>query len=827
MTYQELINNPRSKKNILCMMRSKQELKFFTSTGGNNYEKATDFFAESMTIDGVMVGINYDVTTKKLSFSYPTDPSAHQVFVTYKHLFSNFPLVLPHDLGAGGELYFEPRISDIGELKLELDYENTGIALESSSSISLENNDGYFDDFFDTHIWENQAVEFYYYFEQLPLNSARLIYKGLIENKSFNPKQVKFSIKDRFYSLRNKLNLPVYELADGSFDSAVLGRPKRRLYGEFSKLKCPSIDQFKGEFSIAGTISGASGSSVITGISTEFLKYVTPGDVVTAVSGGATKEISVASVDSDTQITTSEPLTFSFSGVSTTVKTDIAARHFNRRWSISGHELFEFAPLITNILGPSFLEMANTSDFEVDDLVEILGSRYVIRSIFQNKIRLNQTLDPAPAVGDSVLKVPCFAAYYGTKELVYTRDFTLENNVDHAILVLNDNCEENIFHPKLKEPSIVFTNGSRVLTSASDLRNICKPRDMIKPSGVTYANYYEILSVDELQITLRTVFTDATITQTALVKEIDWVNDDSIICVDCIGKGDTKWLRYASDIVKDIIVNDAGESVNAASFNDALTDAGFKLSAAFPLDVGNDFPVIKDCISDINKSVFGSVYYDGDYNFKYSILNSNKSTTIKTLKEDDVLSYDSITKNNIINVGVIEYKPETSLSTGEVFTNNTQKTSEFVNRTSGIKAQKTLSTLIFNESDALLMLNRYLFFNSLTNSIVKIKAKLNLSELNLNDPVQISFDRIYKRYGGKNKTKIGIVNLVSKDDSTTTIQINDVSGIFNRVPSIAPNTLSDIGTTEADDIAKFGFIVDNINETPDNSEEFLGANLIG
>jgi hypothetical protein len=229
----------------------------------------------------------------------------------------------------------------------------------------------------------------------------------------------------------------------------------------------------------------------------------------------------------------------------------------------------------------------------------------------------------------------------------------------------------------------------------------------------------------------------------------------------------------------------------------------------------------------VNKSVFGSLFYDEDYNFKYSILNSNKPESLKVLYEDDVIGYDVITKNRIINRAKINYKYHTDLVTGEVTTDSLTMTSEFVDKLIKFSKEEILDTYLFNESDAQVILERFLFFNSLTNSIVRIKGKLNLASLNLNDVVKLELDRIYRRYSGGDRTKLGLINFLEKDENSCTIQVNDLGGIFNRVPSIAPDTLSDFSGSTPDSIAKYGYIVDNLTETPSNDETYLGSNLIG
>jgi len=92
----------------------------------------------------------------------------------------------------------------------------------------------------------------------------------------------------------------------------------------------------------------------------------------------------------------------------------------------------------------------------------------------------------------------------------------------------------------------------------------------------------------------------------------------------------------------------------------------------------------------------------------------------------------------------------------------------------------------------------------------------------------ISLDRMFKRFGTANRRKIGIINSISKNESSASIEFNDLSGVFSRVPSIAPNTSNDFSDASEDEKTKFGFIVDNDSLTPDNtSNDELGNNLIG
>jgi len=61
-----------------------------------------------------------------------------------------------------------------------------------------------------------------------------------------------------------------------------------------------------------------------------------------------------------------------------------------------------------------------------------------------------------------------------------------------------------------------------------------------------------------------------------------------------------------------------------------------------------------------------------------------------------------------------------------------------------------------------------------------------------------------------------------------TLNIIDLGNTFNRVPSIAPNDQAEYTSATRDEVLKYGFILDNLSLTPDNtSETDLGTNLIG
>jgi hypothetical protein len=69
---------------------------------------------------------------------------------------------------------------------------------------------------------------------------------------------------------------------------------------------------------------------------------------------------------------------------------------------------------------------------------------------------------------------------------------------------------------------------------------------------------------------------------------------------------------------------------------------------------------------------------------------------------------------------------------------------------------------------------------------------------------------------------------VKRDGYGCEISISDLSNVYNRVPSIAPNSTLDYLLASEDDLLRWGFVVDDDTETCNvDSEVGLGSQIIG
>jgi hypothetical protein len=920
MAYSDYADKTRSQKLILAQLSAREKLKLFDLYSGSIYRRIVNYFVTSVKVNGdYLVEASSNILSPGEFYYNPvegylyvrliddTDPKLNSIYASYRFFFSNLSADIPSNIVSGDIVHYDARIKGIGQLKLELDFENTGISLETNSSIQLENNDGYFDNIFDTLIWENNSAKFWSWSRDLPYSEAKLIYRGIITDKSFSSKEVKFNLKDELSKLRQSVSVGLFSELDGDLDSSMINKPKRIVFGRCDKLRTVGInktlDGFKltGSISgsadlnlIPGTVSGLASTNAINGTGTNFLTSVNPGDSIKITHVFSEYTYTVATVISNTQLTITGLLTASFSlatmrnnevennlltgtgtsflsevspgdSISVTVdqveysygvaevvddtnivlddeieasfigvdgfnSPEIPYRGRNRLWHIAGHKLREYNLTISSVIDPTNINLVAINDLEVGDYLLINGYKYIVVRISGTNVRLNQALRSAVSGGDYATKIPVRIAYSDKQEYVIDRDFSVLNTSSDAILEFNDLAEFNVATPKNPTITFSFTSGSRDVSTVAndkDLTSILRPRDWIRAKSIGLPTWYEILKVNQDSLVLRTPASD-NYTGNIQYKNPSYISDDTLVTVDTLGLEDgDSWIRYPAGAVKWLLDNVNLTDINLDSFAEALDSCQYTLSMVYPRSIGNAIPSIRDIIKDINESVFGSLYLDSNFQYSYKILNADRPEELTVVKDEDIIGFSVSTKSDIYNSVALSYAPYTDLDSQDDAFKSIIIESDFVNEAVEKVEQLKAVSYLYWESEATTIAERKLFFNSGTKSVVSVSAKLNFILNSLNDVISLDLSRLYKRYGSAVKRKMGLINSIVKDGSSTNIQINDLGNIFSRVPSIAPNDAPDYapGIEEVD---SYGYILDNDTETPDASSELeLGSNLIG
>lgn len=832
MNYNTASQKTRSEKITLVTVESVEQVRLFTANA-SDWDRVTDYFVIGVKEDGVSIATwSYTPTTKTLKIIGGTDPKGRKISLTYRHFYSNAPINLPYDLATGDVVEWEGRVNSIGSIGQQLDDENTGIVLESSSSVDLINSDGFFDSFFDTHIWENQSIKFYSWFPDIPISERAQLFEGVIESKSFSDSRISFKVKDFVFKLKNQVALNNFTLADGTVLPSLLYTPKRRIYGQVDGLKCVSLDAILDGYQITGTVTISSASLLITGVSTTFLNDISPGDEVFIFdSNGLKYKFGVDTVDSDTQLTLGKLPDNSFAAVDIYVKPAISNRNKNRTWHIADHKLRQAEAEILTVLNSNTFIVDSVLDMFPGDEVTINGISSVIRRISENVVTTVTDIIPVPIVGDFLVKNPIKKVYAGTRELFLNIHY-LQVNTTEAKIALYANAERDLADEFTLEGTLTFTNGLRTVVTSVDLRPALKPRDWIRSSSTSRTDWYEILSVDEFLITLRIpiTYSGGPYTEAGLGKNIIPIDENTLFTVNCLGMQVAgTWIKTASDAVRHLVLNDAlFATVNETRFSKAKSDCDYIISMAIPTNLGQKSPLIRDVITQINNSVFGSLYGDSSQNISYSILNSTKPEVINAIKDDDIVSFSVETTQKIANKVIIKYRPYTDRFSEQDTFLTYEYESTFVDDLIGIKNTIERTLYLYDTAKATIMGQRIALFNSLSSSSVKIQAKLNLAQTVVNDKIYLNLDRLYSRYGGLDKRKLGTVTGVKRDGYSTDISVSDLGNIYNRVGSISPNTVLDYASSDANDKIKYAYIVDNDTLTPDvTSEEGLGNFIIG
>ena len=844
MTFEEASKLTISEKISLVTIESIEKVKLWDSHSALVFSRNVDYFVSSVNIEGVDLSAGSSVSTlgvnqfiyvpaeKKVYISVTASPINLEIYLTYRHFFSNAPKILPWNLSSGDEVEWLPYIENTGSIGQQLDDQNSGIVLESQSSVDLINESLYFENIFDRHIWESQKVNFYYWFNGTDYTTeARLVFSGTVQSKGFSQKKVSFSVSDFVARLKDKASLGKFSELDGRVLDSLMGSAKRRIYGQVKQAQMVGTNCIKKGYPLNGLVSIPLGSSIVSGVGTSFLSQLSPNDQMVFSIGLLEYKFTVNSIVSDTEATIAKNSENNIDNLGCVVVPDRPYRQYNRSWHICGHQITESQATITGIINSRTFTVSDVSEFAADDVITLNGLTTQITRISGQNIVLEQKISPVPSIGSMIYKSPIKELYFENKLLNFNVDYTL-SNASEAIINLSPLAEFNIAKERLSSVSLLFTNGSRIITTTStvDLRTIIKPRDWIRKLTMTTIQWSEVLSVDEQKITIRTIFTGATGTEQALIKNVELVEDNSLMTVSCYGiKYSGKWLKTATDCAKHLLEYDAGfTNLNGSSFSQASSDCSYVISMVIPGQIGSPEPVIRDVLSSLNSSVFGSLYTNINQEICYSVLNTRKPQSITPLRDDDIISWSCNTSQKIINEVNVSYQAFVDLVSKGDSVKTFSYVNEFVNSTSKIKNKIDFTCYLFNESDAIVMAQRMAFYNSLSQSMTTIKAKSLFFPYSVNDRVSFIFDNSYKRYSGSSPLKIGIISGVKKSTYDSEITVNDLGNIFNRCFSISPNDCPSFNSSLDSHKINYGFILDTNSKTPNAStEEGLGANLIG
>ena len=844
---QDFIDSPASEKIILAQVQAKARVINFSLSSGSIYVKTVSHFPLSIKRNdtelvlaasrGTMSSntFYYDSITSNLYvwLDDSSDPANSEIVVTYGLFFSNNSISLPNDLtdDTSADVYYSGRIISSPGFKQKIGIDQGLSSIVGSGNLKLQNNDGELDEVFDRFVFDNQPIKIFSWNRDLKASESQIIFKGVITNKKYDSQSITFTVKDSLFELQQNVPQSIFT-EDDNVNTDVLGNIKRWIYGRSDGLKLQSTDQIGNGYTISGTVSFDGADLVLTGVGTSFLSETSPGDSVQV----ETLSFDIDAVVSDTVITMSKVPDYAITGVSATLSPAIPTTAKNRPQFVADHACAKITTTVTNALQFNRITLDDTTGLGEGDFITFVGiaERKEIKNVAPgNIVVLRDNVVSLPAIGSSVTREPVQSVFIDGKT-VSPDDYSITTISGSTSITLDTDAEFNITSNRDFNLSCTFTNGSRSISYAGDasLSEIFKPRDYIRPDNLSYTTFYEILSVSDTTIEIRTPFVDPTITDTVTAKLPNYVGDSTIISADVIGKTEDglpsgQWLKTSAEVVKDLLKEVGLTDVDSTSFDHVSSITPQLMSLTIPLSPTGGSVSVKDAIDLVNKSTRCALTFDKDLTLKYESVLVNSPQTFIVIDDSDVISWSIEStngknyRNSTVGYRHTDVNRETLAPGNKVATS----TSEFVKRYVGTNKTFEDNFYIYDDVTANIAAEREVYYNSLGVSTIKIKSDLRLENIDIGDAAVLDFARLYKRFGDVD-TRRKLVTCVGKTASgdNITLEFSDYGNTFNTSAFITDNTSLDYSLSDTDSKIRDGFITDTegiVNDIEDTNKTNL------
>lgn len=767
-----------------------------------------------------------------LRASDSSNPNSRYLIAAEKLFFSNFPVKKPWDLDGGFEVEWLPLLESTSDFGVEVDNQNQiGNAIEGSGTVSFFNDQSYWQSRFDTYFFESQKCYVYSWNPGLPIAQAKLIFRGQVQAKSWGVEKISFTLKDQFFALRSVLDLPLLgAVAGAKITPAFENYRQRRVYGRVYGHRTQNFDQaFSYGYPVTGTVAFANDFNGAEGTGTQFLKEVWQGDQLTF---DGTHFYAVYTTLSDTTVTISmnflqatllSPITFY-------VKSERPRRWQNRKHLIAGHILRAPTTTISSVESDTSFTVADGTDFQDGDYIQIVGKTDWIQLIRVdgNRFKLVSLIqeDPliVPAVGNTVNRHAVQAVYFNSLALRPT-DYTVTNSGGLAYITLSEFAEFQLAPVRNISGTAQGGGGSsRVVTgTGTKFNSELRSGDWIASTGTDPTNpasWYEIIDVtSDTSLTLRTTGFPSGSSVIRDYKRVDpYKEGTDVISVDCNGISTTGTtagvlILTGPEIVSDLLSQAGlGADIASAAFATAKDLAPYPMSLVIPTTYNaTTLPIIRDVITIINKSLFGALVMNADFQLEYAILSPERAvSTITKFVEHDVLTLgvDSTSANIIWQARTksanVEHDPASGKATF-VTTLAQNLYGQFV-----AKSDKEIEVLtcLVNSDDGQLLANRYAFLMELGSSQIKIDTKLRASRMKVTDKVEVLHQKMFYRIGALSTRRVGEVQLHRKSVLGSRIELEDLTNAMVRCGLITGNSAPNYAASSDTDKLYSGYITD-------------------
>lgn len=467
-TYTEYRDSVASEKILLVHLEATTRLYNFV-VDGTHYSRVTPYFVNKVsngynqltrvdTIDELIDNTRFffDVTNMKL-FLFEFDTLVDEIIVSYRLFLSSAPINLPWNLSdsSSHEVEYSPRIQSAPVFKSEMTQGRKGINLIGKGTLALDNTDGYFDNIYDTLIFENKKVDVYSYNRDLASTEALAIFRGTITAKSFSSSKVNFSLTDDLYALDS-------EISGTQFGDLVVDNPNnymRKVFGQVDNMRVQSIDQSKKTRTLTGTLKLERDSKYVRGNGTSFLSQLSIGDSIQV--GEDTYDVN--RILTDEYLEMSDASYFDSTSYIGNYTSETPSPIYNRIFHVTDHAIKEWSTTISSITARNRVVVTSIVGFKAGDIVVVDGNeRKTIKRISGNTFvfttSLNLTYGPGSIITRDVISK---IAYSETGREITKTDTTINNDVNGCTFTLSQDAEINATPVQTLNSFASFVQGYR------------------------------------------------------------------------------------------------------------------------------------------------------------------------------------------------------------------------------------------------------------------------------------------------------------------------------------------------------------------------------
>lgn len=800
--------------------------------------EAGTVLTEAGSVGAIVAGSYYHDRIGRKIYLQATDssnPNSKFEACTFKLFFSNVSVSAPWDLDSGFDVEWVAALKGTSEFGFELDNKyQFGLAIEGSGYLELLNDQNFWIPRFDKLTFENQKVFIYSWSTNLPVSEAKLLYRGRIQGKAYSADRIRFDLKDFINELRLPIALELMRDYPSARLSDSLKLAKQRLiYGYIYGHRPTNFDQILTGFAATGTVSITAGSDIVTGSGTQFLAEATPGDSIFVQVTDVRQTI--GTVDSDTQITLSEPWAGDTDLSATLqIKPQSGGRKFiNRQFLVAGHSLREPSTTVVTAGNTRMLQLADVSDLEPGDYLTIGSEFGTILRVSGDVVVLENSLNLIPAPATVVTRNAIQNVYLNEDLLVLTRDYTY--SALNGTLTLTTLAEFNVATVEFLTGSTSFAITSRLVTgSATFFKKDVKSGDWIRSEN--QSDYFEVLSVEsDTALTLRSASTYTEAGDTLIKRPAYYVEGQSALSCDCLGATDDGnttgvFLKTAPQIVEDLLDRSGipASDIISSTFDATIPVARYKIGLAIPTKYSDQSaPLYRDVIGNLNRSVFGALIQNEDFKFEYTTLFPRIPDSTTKFVEADVLEMaietdsDRIVRQVNLTYLQKEYDP-VSQRASNALSQATSKDATYLAQTT---KEFDISTLLVDEDEAGIQSGRWSFLMGVASSILRMKTKMQGARFHATDKIELEHEKLYERVGSNDQRKIAGIQYVKKTAGEVTIELEDLANAFSRACTIGEPGTDDYFSVDEEEHARQGYITDSYGMM-NNDPETFGKNLI-